>query len=209
MATIEERLMALEQGQAGLKKEQSEIKNALELHGIALGALVDRGMLQMVNEKNDKIFQALINHDEFTNMQLAEARGQLTMLDGKIVGLQTETRQRFEQQQATLDGINTRLDRQEVAANARFEQQQATLDGINTRLDRQEVATNARFEQQQATIDARFEQQQATIDARFEQQQAAIDVRFEQQQAAIDARFDQIVHLLTARAFDSQRGLQK
>jgi hypothetical protein len=37
----------------------------------------------------------LIKHDQFTNQQLTELRGQLIEEDGKVVGLQTEVRQGF------------------------------------------------------------------------------------------------------------------
>ncbi len=95
MATFEERLTAVEH-------DNAELKQRIELQTMAIGGLVSKAMLERINEKNDKIFQALIHHDEFTNQQLAEFRAQVDQMDGKvdwvdgkIVGMQTEMRQRF------------------------------------------------------------------------------------------------------------------
>lgn len=100
MATLEERVARVEQ-------ENAELKKAVELLNIALGALVNKATLEKVNEQNSKIFDVLMSHDQFTNQQLAELREQLTEQDGKIVGLRTEVRQRFGQ-------VDQRLDRQEA-----------------------------------------------------------------------------------------------
>ena len=54
-------------------------------------------------------FETLINHDECTTMQLAELRNQLTELDGKIVGLQTEMRQRFTEQGNKITGLDDKV----------------------------------------------------------------------------------------------------
>jgi len=42
-------------------------------------------------------------------MQLAELRNQLTELDGKIVGLQTEMRQRFTEQGNKITGLDDKV----------------------------------------------------------------------------------------------------
>jgi len=99
MATLEERLQAIEH-------EHTELKKTIELQTIAIGALVNKATLEKLNEKHDKLFDALITHDHFISEQLSELRNQHTELDGKIVGLQTETRQHFTQQ----DGKTTALD---------------------------------------------------------------------------------------------------
>ncbi len=88
MATLEERIARVEQ-------ENAELKKSVELLNIALGALVNKATLEKVNEQNGKIFETLTRHDQLTNQQLAELRGQLTEQDGKIVGLQTKMRQEF------------------------------------------------------------------------------------------------------------------
>jgi chromosome segregation ATPase len=91
MPSIEERLQALE-------REHTELRKTIELQTIAIGALVTKTTLERLNEKYDKIFDALIAHDRLTNEQLAELRTRHIELDGKIVGLQTEMRQRFTEQ---------------------------------------------------------------------------------------------------------------
>lgn len=110
MATMEERLAFIEQEHAELKNTNTELKKTVELQTIAIGALVNKAMLERLNEKNDKLFDALIAHDSFTNTQLHEVRDYLSDLDGKIVGVQTEVRQRFEQQEAV---INNRFEQQD------------------------------------------------------------------------------------------------
>lgn len=102
MPTIEERLQALEQ-------EHTELKKTIELQTIAIGALVNKATLEKLNEKYDKIFEALIAHDRFTNEQLAELRTQHIEADGKIVGLQTEMRQRFTEQDNKIAGLDSKV----------------------------------------------------------------------------------------------------
>jgi hypothetical protein len=91
MASIEERLTALEQENAALKKSD-------ELQTIALRALVTKDAFEALRETNNKIFDALMSHDHLTNERLGDLQTQVIELDGKSVGLQTEMRQRFEQQ---------------------------------------------------------------------------------------------------------------
>jgi hypothetical protein len=100
MSTIEERLQAIEQ-------EHAELKKTIELQTIAIGALVNKAALEKLNEKYDKIFDALANHDHFTNEQLAELRTQQIETDGKIAGLQTEMRQRFNEQDNKIATLQT------------------------------------------------------------------------------------------------------
>lgn len=134
MATIEERLAAIEREHEEFKRNNEELKQKIELYSIAVGALVNKATLGSINEQNDKIFQTLIAHDEFTNRQLAELREKVEVqVEGEIVGLQTVVRQGFE------------------AVNARFEQQEATM---NARFEQQEAAMNARFEQQGKQMEA-------------------------------------------------------
>jgi|SRR5579883_2776450 len=100
MPSLEERVQALEQ-------KHAELEKTIELQTIAIGALVNKATLERLNERYDKLFEALINHDEFTNKQLTELRGQLIELGGKIIGQQTEMRQRF-------DAVDRRLDQQQT-----------------------------------------------------------------------------------------------
>jgi hypothetical protein len=60
-------------------------------------------------------------------------------LDRKIVGLQTEMRQRFEQQA--------------TATNARFETLEGRLGSLDGRMGSFEQGVNARFEQQDKKLD--------------------------------------------------------
>ena len=102
MATIEERLTALEQENATLKK-------TVELQMIALRALVTKDAFEALRETNNKIFDVLMSHDQLTNERLGDLQTQVVGLDGKIVGLQTEARQRFDQQGKLLLQILDRL----------------------------------------------------------------------------------------------------
>src|SRR5258708_8511279 len=121
MATIEERLAAIEQ-------EHAELKQKIDLQTLAIGGLVNKAMLERINEKNDKIFQALIAHDEFTNRQLSEFRERVEVqVEGKIAGMQAEMRQSFDAVNARFDAVNARLETMPTkddlsAMNVRFDQ---------------------------------------------------------------------------------------
>ena len=101
MATIEERLQALEQENAARKKTE-------ELLTIAIRALISKEAFEKLQdtvensqEQNGKLFDVLNNHNILTNERLGDIQNQLIELDGKIVGLQTETRQHFAQIETT------------------------------------------------------------------------------------------------------------
>ncbi len=151
MATLEERLTAVEHEQAELKHDNAELKHdnaefkhtnaelkqtnaelkqKIELQTIALGALVNKAMLEKLNEKNDKVFDALIAHDQFTNAQLAELRDYQIELDGKFVGLQTETHQGFAELDGKVVGLQTEM-------RQRFEHLEALLTQVIARLPQQ------------------------------------------------------------------------
>jgi hypothetical protein len=102
MPTIEERLQALEQ-------EHTQLKKTIELQTIAIGALVNKATLEKLNEKYDKMFDALIAHDHLTNERLGDLQTQLIEQDGKIVGLQTEMRQRFDEADQRFNKIDQRF----------------------------------------------------------------------------------------------------
>ncbi len=120
MPTIEERLQAIE-------LEHTQLKKTTELQTIAIGALVNKAALEQLNEKYDRIFEALMAHDRFTNEQLAELREQQIEEDGKIVGLQTEVRQRFTEQDSKIVGLQTEV-------RQRFAEHTTLLQQILTRL---------------------------------------------------------------------------
>lgn len=127
MPTIEERLQALEQ-------EHAQLKKTIELQTIAIGALVNKATLEKLNEKYDKIFDALMAHDRLTNEQLAELRQRQIEEDGKIVGLQTEIRQRFNEQDNKIAGLDNKIaGLQPIQA-----EHTALLNQILTRLPKQE-----------------------------------------------------------------------
>ncbi len=131
MPNIEERLQTLEQEHKTLEQEHSQLKKTIELQTIAIGALVNKATLERLNEKYDKLFDVLMAHDRLTNEQLAELRSQQIEEDGKIVGLQTEMRQRFNEQDSKFAEIHTTI--------ATIEDKMATKDDITS--IRQEIAT--------------------------------------------------------------------
>ena len=100
MATIEERVQALEQ-------EIAARKQAEEMLTIAVRALVSKEAFEKLQEtieesqeQNGKLFNVLINqgtlHNErMTNLQgqIIDLQGQIIDLDGNVKRLQTETRE--------------------------------------------------------------------------------------------------------------------
>lgn len=131
MATIEERLQAIEQ-------EHTELKKTIELQTIAIGALVNKATLEKLNEKYDKIFDALINHDRFTNEQFGELRTQQIETDGKIVGLQTEMRQRLNEQDSKIASLQTTQEEHLNKIEATLEQHTTLFVEILARLPKQQ-----------------------------------------------------------------------
>ena len=127
MATIEERLQAIEQEHKTLEQEHIQLKKTIELQTIAIGALVNKAALEKLNEKYDKIFDGLMAHDHLTNEQLAELRTQLIETDGKVVGLQTETRQRFNEQDGKVTGLQTEI-------RQRFTEQNSNVAGLDSKV---------------------------------------------------------------------------
>jgi hypothetical protein len=125
MPTIEERLQALEQ-------EHTEPKKTIELQTIAIGALVNKATLEKLNEKYDKIFDALMAHDRLTNEQLAELRKQQTVEDGEIVGLQTEMRQRFNEQDSKFAGLETEMRQRFNGQDGKFAGLDSKTEGLQT-----------------------------------------------------------------------------
>ena len=127
MPTIEERLQAIEREHQAIEREHTELKKTVELQTIAIGALVNKATLERLDEKYDRTFEALITHDQFTNHQLAELREQHAELDGKVVGLQTEMRQRF-------TNVETEMHRRFDEHDQRFTNVETILAQILARL---------------------------------------------------------------------------
>ncbi len=113
MATFEERLTAIEQEHAELKHENADLKEKIDLHTLALSGMVNKGKLDQINAQNDKIFQALQNHDQFISMQLSELREKMEQVDGKIIGVQTEMRQGFSEIKLLLNTLTNKPDQQQ------------------------------------------------------------------------------------------------
>jgi len=130
MPTIEERLQALEQENATRKQTE-------ELLTIAVRALVSKeafenlqdmveklqDMVKTSQEQHGKLFNVLINQGALHNERMGDLQSQLltqdnnmtelknTVIetDGKVVGLQTEMRQRFTGLEMALTQILKRL----------------------------------------------------------------------------------------------------
>jgi chromosome segregation ATPase len=162
MPSIEERLQALEQ-------EHTELKKTIELQTIAIGALVNKAALEKLNEKYDKIFNALMAHDSFTNQQLAELRGQQIQEDGKIVGLQTEMRQRFNEQDNKFAGLDSRvagLDSKVAGLDSRVAGLDSKVAGLDSRvagLDSKVAGLDSRVTDLQTELHQRFSEQNNRI----------------------------------------------
>jgi hypothetical protein len=125
MPTIEERLQALEQENAARKKTE-------ELLTIAVRALVSKEAFEKLQdtveksqEQNSKLFDVLNNHNIFTNKRLGDIQNQITELDGKIVGQQTEIRQQITELDGKTVGLQTEI-------RQRFTEQDGKIAGLQT-----------------------------------------------------------------------------
>jgi chromosome segregation ATPase len=137
MPTIEERLQALEREHQTLEQEHTQLKKTIELQTIAIGALVNKATLEKLNEKYDKLFDTLMAHDRLTNERLGDIQNQLIEQDGKIVGLQTEMRQHFNEADQRFNKLDQRFDEADQRFNKldqRFTALETTLAQILTRL---------------------------------------------------------------------------
>ncbi|HEX6552470.1 MAG TPA: hypothetical protein VF026_06895 [Ktedonobacteraceae bacterium] len=93
LATIEERVQALEQ-------EIAARKQAEEMLTIAVRALVSKEAFEKLQEtieesqaQNGKLFNVLINQGTLHNERLTHLQGQIIDLDGNVKRLQTEMRE--------------------------------------------------------------------------------------------------------------------
>src|SRR6266568_3088346 len=93
MATIEERVQALEQ-------EIAARKQAEEMLTIAVRALVSKEAFEKLQEtieqsqeQNGKLFNVLINQGTLHNERMTNLQGQIIYLDGNFKRLQTEMRE--------------------------------------------------------------------------------------------------------------------
>jgi hypothetical protein len=125
MPTIEERLQALEQENTARKKTE-------ELLTIAVRALVSKEAFEKLQDtveksqkQNSRLFDVLNNHNIFTNERLGNIQNQITELDGKIVGQQTEIRQQITELDGKTVGLQTEI-------RQRFAEQDDKTVGLQT-----------------------------------------------------------------------------
>ena len=92
MATIEERVQALEQ-------EIAARKQAEEMLTIAVRALVSKEAFEKLQEtieasqeQNGRLFNVLINQGSLHNERMTNLQGQIIDLDGNVKGLQTDVK---------------------------------------------------------------------------------------------------------------------
>jgi hypothetical protein len=143
MATLEERVQALEQENAARKKTE-------ELLTIAVHALISKEAFEKLQdtveqsqEQNGKLFDVLNNHNVLTNERLGDIQSQIVELDGKVVGLQTEMRQRFSEQ----DNKVTELDGKVVGLQTEMRQRFSEQDNKVTELDGKVVGLQTEMRQ--------------------------------------------------------------
>ncbi|MGH2478300.1 MAG: hypothetical protein ACRDHW_01390 [Ktedonobacteraceae bacterium] len=132
MPTIEKRVQALEQENATRKQTEEWLT-------ITVRALVSKEAFEKLQEtikesqeKYGKLFNVLINQGDLHNKRLTELQDQIIEVnrkiievDGKVVGLQTEMRQRFTKQDGKITGLQTEMDR-------RFTEQDGKITGLQT-----------------------------------------------------------------------------
>jgi phage shock protein A len=92
MATLEERVQALEQ-------EIATRKHAEEMLTIAVRALVSKEAFEKLQEtveasqeQNGRLFNVLINQGALHNERMTNLQGQIIDLDGNVKGLQTDVK---------------------------------------------------------------------------------------------------------------------
>ncbi|MGH2482677.1 MAG: hypothetical protein ACRDHW_23770, partial [Ktedonobacteraceae bacterium] len=120
MATIEERLTVLEQENAVLRKSD-------ELQTIALRALATKDAFDALHDTNNRVFDTLISQNQFTNERLGDLQTQVIELDGKVVGLQVETRQSFKDAQAQVIELDGKVVGLQVETRQSFKDAQAQV----------------------------------------------------------------------------------
>jgi GH35 family endo-1,4-beta-xylanase len=127
MATLTKRVRFLEQENSARKRNE-------ELTRIAIRSLASKEALEKLQEtveksqeRNDKLFDTLIAQNMVTNMRLVDLQGQLIRQDGKIVGLQTEMRQRLTEQDGKIVGLQTEM-------RLRFAEQDGKIAGLQTEM---------------------------------------------------------------------------
>lgn len=154
MPTLEERVQALEQENIARKKAE-------ELLTVAVHALVSKEAFEKLQEtveksqeQNSKLFDVLNTHNVITNERLADLQGQIIELDGKVVGLQTEMRQRFAEQDGKIVGLQTEV--------RRLDSKVSQLDSRVSQLDNRVTGLQAEMHQRFAEQDSKITGLQTT-----------------------------------------------
>ena len=142
MPTLEERVQALEQENAARKKAE-------ELLTITVRALVSKEAFEKLQvtveklqetveksqEQNGKLFDVINTHNAFTTQQLAELREKVEVrIEGKIVGIQTEMRQRFAEQDSKITALDGKVVGLQTEMRQRFTGIETALTRILERL---------------------------------------------------------------------------
>jgi hypothetical protein len=140
MATLEERVQALEQEIVARKKAE-------ELLTIAVRALVSKEAFEKLQdtveklqdtieksqEQNGKLFDIINIHNAFINQQFAELREKVEVqVEGKIVGMQTEMRQRFAEQDGKITGLDGKITGVQTEMRQRFAEQDGKITSVQT-----------------------------------------------------------------------------
>jgi hypothetical protein len=137
MATMEERLEALEQDFRFFKLENAALRNLNELQTNTIRAMATKSELARVRDVGNTIFDALISQNQFTNERLGDIQTQVIELDGKITGLQVETRQGFQTTQTQVTELDGKVVGLQTEMRQRFEQQDARFEMQGKQLETQ------------------------------------------------------------------------
>jgi len=160
MATIEERVQALEQ-------EIVTRKKAEELLTIAVRALVSKEAFEKLQdtveklqdtieksqEQNGKLFDIINIHNAFINQQFAELREKVEVqVEGKIVGMQTEMRQRFAEQDGKITGLDGKITGMQTEMRQRFAEQDGKITGLDGKITGVQTEMRQHFAEQDGKI---------------------------------------------------------
>ena len=147
MPTLEKRVQALEQENAARKREH-------ELLTITVNALVSKEAFEKIQEQNSRLFDVLNNHNILTNERLGDLQTQLIEQDGKIVGLQTEMRQRFAEQDDKITALDGKVVGLQTEMRQRFAEQDGKITALDGKITGVQTEMRQRFAEQDGKITA-------------------------------------------------------
>jgi len=113
-----------------LEQENAALKKSDELQTIALRALATKDEFTKLRETNNAIFDVLINHDQLTNERLGDLQAQVIELDGKVMGLQVETRRGFKDTQMQLSELDGKIVVARTETRQNFELQNKQISDL-------------------------------------------------------------------------------